>query len=302
MYKNAFWCVILIMLIVGCQEKPEISPPPLKTSNQKSESFKRTMSNGDYNFQLEYNDRLDTSYFDVLLKGKKISRQGYKGKIKDEILADLNRDGNNEIYIHVWHENQSQLFGYFFEDGKAIEIKKEEYRKLAKVKSTSYKVRRNQLMESYNFLNSDGKIVSKESRYNLVKRNEEYVLLPEGWQPNELGKIGGQYVARDATDAGYYKVMLLKKKSGGIWNIDIKTKSNGDKNILCDFNADGYFVDRDLMVPLDQVDPNLKGRLQIRFLDLMAVVFTENISDSKEMISFCNGRGSIAGNFKKTNI
>ena len=302
MCKNVIWCLIIAVLLIGCKGESKISESDSSLPGYENEAFKRAFSDGNYNFQVEYNNRLDTSYFDVLYKGKKVSRQGYKGKIEDEFITDLNRDNKNEVYIVVAFAEQTALFGYTFEAGKAVLIEKEEHRNRTNINSTAYKIGNNQIIETYISLSPSGQPIKEESRYNLVKRDNEYILMPEGWHPMDLNNMTGQYASRSAKGSGYYKVMFLKNKGGGKWNVDIKTKLNGSKKEICNFNGDGYFLDRDLIVPLNEVNPNLKGKLKIRFLDLMAIVYTEDQANSKEMISFCNGQGSIAGNFKKTDI
>ncbi|MDF1694476.1 MAG: hypothetical protein P1U56_01500, partial [Saprospiraceae bacterium] len=278
----------------------EGSSAPQKTNTDAS--FKRVVSDGEYNFQLEYNHRLDTSYLDVVFQGRKKMRYGYGGKVDKEFLIDMNRDQKNELYVVVERSHNKQLFGYYFENGESKEIKREMYGESSNKKVISYKVERNQIVEQYNNTFANGQIEKTESRYNLVKDGLDYILLPQGWLPNELKNMAGQYAARDAAGAGYYKVMLLTQLRGGTWNVDIKVKRNGDKKEMCSFVGNGYFKDQFLFVPMKDVNPDLKGTLKIRFLDLLSIVYTENPADSKEMVAFCDGVGSIAGNFKKTNL
>lgn len=300
--KRSILLGCLMILLISCKDGTNTNEALANKTTANGESFKRVFSDGDYNFQLEYNNRLDTSYFDVLYQGKKVSREGYRGRVGSEFLADINRDEKNEVYFVAEHGDSLRLIGFLMDEGKSTPIAKKGVRKLAKRKASSYSVQRNQLIEKYEVLSEKGERIVHESRYNLVKNGEAYELLPQGWQPFELSHMTGQYVSRDDAKAGYYKVMVLGQRDGGKWKVDIKVKRNGDKKILCSFNGVGEFIDRDLYVPLDQANPDLKGSLQIRFLNLMAAVYTENKSDYKEMISFCPSKGSIAGNFKKTEI
>jgi len=302
MNKNLFGLLIILLLAISCKENTKTADPILNQTIQKEASFKRAFSDGDFNFQLEYNNRLDTSYFDVFYKGKKVSRQGFSGKVEDEFLTDLNNDKKNELYIVVKNSDRSSVFGYLFDNGKSIPIKREEFRDLSQVKSSKYKVENNQLVEQFKAPLKGGEMGYKEWRYNLVEREGEFVLLPQGWKPHELAQMTGQYAAQGDQKTGYYNVMLLNRKKGGIWNVSIKTKRKRDKKVLCDFSGDGYFVDKNLMVPMNKINSKLKGSLKIQFLDLMAIVYTIDQADSKEMTSFCSGNGSIAGNFLKTEI
>lgn len=302
MCKNILGGLLIIVLMIGCKEEVQNSTPNSTDATNTEQSFKRVLSDGDYNFQVEYNNRLDTSYLDILFKGKKVNRYGFKGRIKNEILADLNFDTKNELFVETSHEGNSNLYGYHFDNGTTSKILKETYGDKPGAQPISYKVVRDQLIEQYNLPVGEGKFEKRISKYNLVKRKSDLVLLPQGWHPKAIQNMSGQYAARDATGAGYYKVMMLKNKGEGVWNVDIKVKRNGDKMIICDFNADGFFLDEHLIVPMNQLNSELSGALKITFLELLAAVYTVDPSDSKEMISFCNEVGSIAGNFKKTSI
>ena len=236
------------------------------------------------------------------IKAKKISRKGFRGMVKDDFLADLNKDRKKELYFVIEYKNSSLLRGFIFDEGKSIEIKKQTPKDLGKVNISSYRLERNQWVERYKFLSKEGKIEAKESRYNLVIRDGGYELLPQGWSKSELEGMTGQYASRGSLESGHYKTLIIGQREGGKWKVNIKVRQTSDKKVLCEFNGLGAFVDKDLFVPLNQSDPSLKGRLQIRFLDLLATVYTEEVADNKEMNSFCTGRGSIAGNYKKTDI
>lgn len=294
--------VVLMMLILSCKGENAISDNSSKQKETAGESFKRVVSDDDYNFQTEYNERLDTSFLDVVYKGRRLARYGYKGKIKSEAVTDLNKDNQNELYVVVANKAVEEVFGYHYSKGTFTAIKKRTFKQDAGLKSIAYSIERNQLVERYKVMNKEGQIEHRTSNYNLILDGHDFILLPQGWLPQELSKMGGQYAERAAAGSGYYKVMLLEDLGAGDWRVDIKVKENGTKDVLCDFVGAGYFVDRDLIVPLNNVNPQLKGSLRIRFLDLMAAVYTEDPNDSKEMITFCNGVGSIAGNFKKTNL
>ena len=116
-----------------------------------------------------------------------------------------------------------------------------------------------------------------------------------------IDRLEGQYAGKDK-GVGYFKIMNLSKAGKGDWKVDIKVKKESDQSVICDFEGTGKFRGKDLIVPLSNVDANLKGSLIIRFVDFLAIVYTEDIDDYKEMATFCNGEGSIAGNFKKMKI
>lgn len=290
-------CLMVLFFAMGCKEGIKSNDSVGDKTNQNGTSFKRVISDGDYNFQMEYDSRRDTSYFDIMYKGKKASRHGFKGKILNEMLGDLDRNQKNEVYIVVEEDNDTKLFGFLFEEGKAIEIKKGEHRKASQIKAPKYKVERHQLVERYTNTSEGGEQKFGESRYNLVKEGTGFVLLPQGWQSFELNAKAGEYYTKTSSGVDYYNVMVLGKRDGGKWKVEIQVKRKSDKKVLCSFTAMGDFVDRDLFVPLNQVDPELKGTLLIRFVNSMAVVYTEDKADIKEMTAFCPEMRSISGNF-----
>lgn len=303
MDKKLFISLIFLLFLGGCNDAAKNgSNLKVGITNEKDGSYKNVFSDGDYNFQIEYSNRLDTSYFDVIYKGKKVDRKGYTGKIENSFLADLNRDKKNEVYLEMKDESSSKLFGYFLKDGQAVNIAIAPPKHLSNVKKSTYRVERNQLIGLYQSLTKDKKIVSHESRFNLVESGEEYVLLPQGWQPGELLNMIGHYVSKNVSNPDYYKSMVLGKRDGGKWKVVIEVKQTSDKKVVCEFTGTGEFIDKDLFVPLNQENPTLKGTLQIRFLGMMAAVYSEEQENSKELISFCPERGSIAGNFKKMEI
>ena len=126
-------------------------------------------------------------------------------------------------------------------------------------------------------------------------------LVPHGRELGELKSMTGQYAAREE-GSGVYKTLLLGEREGSTWAVNIKTKKVSNKEVICEFTGTGDFFDGDLYIPLNQTDPQLKGVLRIRFVELMAVVYTDDVENSKEMSIVCDGNGSIAGNFKKTDI
>lgn len=112
----------------------------------------------------------------------------------------------------------------------------------------------------------------------------------------------GLYVSNDGEKAGYYSTLKISKNVLREWMVEIKVKETSTKVTICDFSGKGEFLDGDLFVPLDYIKPDIKGQLQIRFIDLHAFVYTEDHADVGETIKFCNGTGSIVGTFDKTDI
>ena len=224
------------------------------------------------------------------------------GKAGNELFLDLNKDGNKEFYFTTQLGEEANIQAFHLIDGKVIRIQKDDYNLKDKTQIYEYKFVRGQLVEKYRTRLENDKTGFAQSEYNLVFTAKGWELLPQGWHPTELDRLDGQYASRDATGVGYYKVMMLHNLGDGTFNVDIKLKRNGDKKVLCDFNANGVFRDKSLLVPLNQVQSELKGTLKISLLGLQAAVYTENPEDSQDMVTVCNGERSIAGNFKKTDI
>ncbi len=302
MLKNIFVGWMVLILVAGCNSKSGTTNSENDRRKERVESFKRAFSDGSYNFQIEYNNRLDSSYLDILYQGNKVSRERFWGSIKSDFLTDLNEDKKKEILLVVETENSTDLYGYVIKDGKADRILKENGLNESEVKSVEYKVERNQLIEQFKTLMDNGNDGFHESRYNLVKRDEEYVLLPQGWQPFEIENLIGQYEIGIDKTTGNNKILLIGEREGGKWNVEIRVRRAKDKKLVCQFKSLGEFVDQDLFVPMNQVDPELKGTLQIRFLNSMAAVYTAKEANYKELASVCTGVGSIAGNFKKIRL
>ena len=76
MFRHFFICTLLLVVIIGCKNESKNSNSYPDETAQRERPFKRAFSDGDYNFQLEYDNRLDTSYLDVLYKGKKNKSKG----------------------------------------------------------------------------------------------------------------------------------------------------------------------------------------------------------------------------------
>lgn len=302
MIKNVFGYVLVLLMVIGCksdQRTPELTST---TSESKLDSKDSEYVRGEHKIRIENDEKSNTSVLKVDFKGRALEGLELDGKVKREFISDLNGDSYNEVYLIVERGQGIVLKAVQLENESVVSIEKIPMKFGLTGAPYDYVVERGQLIERYTVDAEDGKKQKKEVKYNVVKNGDRLELQPQGFLPIELKNMGGQYAARDAAGAGYYKVMLLKQLGGGRWSVDIKVKRNGDKKILCDFVGYGYFEDSYLYVPLSEVNPTLKGSLKIRFIDLLAAVYTADPDDNKEMISFCPGVGSIAGNFKKTNL
>ena len=252
-------------------------------------------------FSVGYSEKTDSSLVEITFRGKEIFEQKVKGKFTDLLNADINKDRGQDFFLIVNDSDKPKLYGFTVKREVASSIIKKDFPGLKNVRVNTYTTSDLQLLEELEYTERDGKRKTKRVAYNLVNSERGLVLLPQGRDQEELSNMTGQYVARDG-DSENYKVLLIGEREGGQWAVSIKTKKIEGKEVICEFSGLGEYVDGDLFVPLRQVDPKLKGTLRIRFIDLMAVVYTNDIADNDEMTTVCKGTGSIAGNFKKTDI
>jgi len=287
-YVLGIWMICLIL--GGCKESK---------SNQESDDSYKSFSEGNYTFDLSYDEQKDSTVLKISLREEEIERKSYVGKVDSHLVADLDQNRKKEIYLVASGEKTVHLFGFQLEGKKAVQIVKGGGNKTIKAGSVVYSVKRNQLIERYQYGTTDRKIQSGESRYNLVKRGDGLILLPQGWQPSELENLLGQYSAKSNSKKGISKTLLIGEREGGKWNVEIEVTNKAGNQELCRFKGLGEFVDRDLYVPMNEIDSTLKGKLKVIFLDGTAIVYTEDKADFEEMATFCSGNGSIAGNYKK---
>lgn len=299
MGKNIFTCLMIVMILVGCKDQSKTNGSNSNAAISKNKSFKQDFTEENYKFQIAYDHRLDSSFLDVSFRGQTILRDRYRGVVTDHILSDLDQDRNKEIFFVVDDEEQSGLYGISLDIRNIEEIQLIRRIENSRVLSPKYSLERNQIIERYNIIAKDGKERKGEARYNMVERNNALVLLPQGWQEYELKNLLGQYVVEDSKADGFRKVLLIGEREGGQWNVDIKVKRKKDNKQVCHFEGLGEFINRDLLVSLNQKNENLKGELQIRFVNALATVYTSDKADYKEMATFCTSEGSIVGNYKR---
>ena len=254
-----------------------------------------------HDFIVGYSDKADSTSVEIKFRGNTILRQNVKGKFLEVLNEDINKDRGEDFFLIVSDLGGPRLYGFTVKRERAETIIKKDFPGLKNVTVKAYTLTDLQLIEELEYSDRDGKMKTRRAAYNLVESEKGYVLLPQGRDQDELSNMTGQYVARDGNSENY-KVLLIGERPGGQWAVNIKTKKIEGKDVICDFSGLGEYVDGDLYVPLRQVDSKLKGTLRIRFIDLMAVVYTNDPTDKEEMTTVCNGNGSIAGNFKKTDI
>jgi len=310
------WIYILLGLLLfsACKKeaavKKEVEPKAQKIENTAPPpasvpqgSFDKMLSSDSgYEFRLVYDENKSLSSVVGKYEGDEVLEKQFSGKLMKEFITDLNKDGDQELFLVVKGKTGTDLYGFGFNDDQATPITIVNSRKVQGVINSRYKLASGQLVHEYTMKEEDGTAKKGTSAFNLVDRDGTPTLLPQGWRPVELKGMSGQYASREGAKAKLYKVMQLVPLDGGRWRVEIRVKQKVDKKTLCEFTGIGEFIDHDLFVPLSEANPRYQGTLQIRFLDLMAIVYTEDVADNKEMTEICNGTLSISGNFKKTDI
>ena len=199
----------LVFLFGACKDNEPKIKSEKRAESQAEDVNKKIVPDGDYNYQMDYIEKLDSSQLDIIYRGKRLGRYRCAGKIVEEFLVDLDSDKANEIYLVTTKNGSKLLHGFQVKEGVVQKINKRSYRKSIPRKISDIKLIRNQIVERYQNQLVNGQVIISESRYNLVQDGKDAVLLPEGFLPSELKKMGGQYAERDATGVGYYKIMEL---------------------------------------------------------------------------------------------
>ncbi|MEM9548347.1 MAG: hypothetical protein AAGA77_20355 [Bacteroidota bacterium] len=272
-----------------------------KSAKESAELIK-TFSVGRYIFKLNYNETVDTTFLDLWLDEAIVSAKNYKGKVTKHFVEDLNQDQKKEVYFVASNLKGKNLYAFQLYGEHFDSIPIGDKRMIAYAEPSTYKIERKQFVEIYTFTTEDGALKKGQSRYNLVEKENGRVLLPQGWQPREMENLLGQYDLENKTEKDTKKTLLIGARDGGKYNVQIDVTNISNARKLCQFKALGEFIDRDLYVPLNSIDPELKGELKIIFLGATAIVYTADKNDYLELSSFCSGKGSIAGSFQKLKL
>ncbi|WP_428225824.1 copper resistance protein NlpE [Flavobacterium sp.] len=97
---------------------------------------------------------------------------------------------------------------------------------------------------------------------------------------------------------GYNQILELKADNDSIYNVKISF-TGATKG--CTFEGKGQLVNNQIDVDLKKVDKNLKATMTIQFKDdaKIAEVFTSKFDERFDLMYFCGGGASLAGDYQK---
>lgn len=110
--------------------------------------------------------------------------------------------------------------------------------------------------------------------------------------------IKGEYVD-DIKKIGYYQTLSIKAINDSIYDVNITFKGLTKKG--CTFKGKGQLINNQIDIQLKNIFPELKGTMTIQFKDnnKIADVFTTKFEERFDLMYFCGGGGSLAGEYTK---
>ena len=298
--KKYLFLFFTICSIVACK-KDKTQP-----SNQTKDTKKTIPSSGEFNhdemtFSYTYDASNDKT--DITINGKSKESYSTSGKVEKYFFTDLNADEKDESFIVLkTAKGQARIKAFYIADGNPIEIYLNQVSDAPANTKKSFSSQYGQLVEKVEVKTPDNKVIKKEVRYNLVSGEAGYSLKPQGWTKEQLKTKRGQYKTGMYGKEKYYNKMYVNESETGEWIVDIKVKDSKTEKNVCEFQAIGEFINKDLLVPLKNANELLDGVLIIRFVDQTSIVYTQDEADFAQMAAFCNKKGNLAGNYSKLKI
>lgn len=157
--------------------------------------------------------------------------------------------------------------------------------KIGKLPTEFYKIKTN---NSIVLLDAKKKEFSeKPNKTYLLSKTEAYAtnVINGTYQTQIDGKDYNQILNLEAINDSIYKV-----------NISFTGATKG-----CNFEGKGQLINNQIDVKLNQIDPKLKATMTIQFKDnnKIAEVFTSKFDQRFDLMSFCGGGASLAGDYTK---
>ena len=300
MTKYLFLLITICSMIACKSDKTTVA----NEIGQKTEK-KSIPSSGEFNhdnmaFAYNYNKSKDETK--ITIKGKSEETYTAKGKVEKYFFSDLDADEKDEAFIVLTNvKEQSQVKSFSILSGYPIEISLDEVADAPSNATKKFSGQYGQLIEVMSVKTPDNKVIKKEVRYNLVAGEAGFSLKPQGWTKSQLRTKSGQYKTGMYDNEKYYNKLYVNESETGEWIVDIKVKDKTENNV-CEFQAIGEFINKDLFVPLKYTNDKLNAVLQIRFIDQSVFVYTQNKKNGSQMAEICNKKGNLSGNYKKIKV
>ncbi len=297
-----FFILSLFLIIIGC--KSESAPQKVtKETSPKVKSIPETgqFIHDDLTFDYSYDATKDNT--SIKIKGKVEESYSAKGKVIKYFFSDLDADTKDEAFI-VLEDNKgnSLIKSFYIAGGNAIEIYMAEVKDTPPNSKKTYASQYGQLIEKIEVKTPDNNTLKSDVRYNLVSGEASYILKPQGWNKDQLKTKTGQFKTAMYGKEKYYNKLYINESETGEWIVDIKVKDSKTERNVCEFQAVGEFINKDLYVPLNYANPALDGVLQIRFAGQSTIVYTQDKEDAKQMSTICKGKGNLSGNYTKLKV
>lgn len=141
-----------------------------------------------------------------------------------------------------------------------------------------------------------------ESEIALVGEDKEvkapYVLLKK--RPMVAKDFEGSYTLGGEEKGSYRQTLTIKAAENNL--LDVSIAQTGGKGDGCEFSGKGQIINNQIEIKLKTVDPEMNGTMVIRPLNEGngLNVFTSRFDDRYELMNFCGGGGSLAGDYIKT--
>lgn len=109
----------------------------------------------------------------------------------------------------------------------------------------------------------------------------------------------GSYNQGGEEKGAYVQTLTIAKNEDGTLSVNVA--QTGGKGKGCEFTGKGHLVNNQIEVNLKEVNPDLKGVMVIRPLNEGngMNVFTSKFDDRYDLMFFCGGGGSLAGDYIK---
>lgn len=301
MIKYLFLLFTICTLIACKNDKSAVIEDTDKKVTKKTIPASGEFNHDNMAFSYNYDKSKDETR--ITIKGKSEETFTDSGKVEKYFFSDLDADEKDEAFIVLMNKKgQSLVKSFSILNDDPIEIYLDEVAGAPANAKKTFSGQYGQLIEKMSVKAPDGKIIKKEVRYNLVAGEAGFSLKPQGWTKAQLRTKSGQYKTRMYGTEKYYNKLYVNESETGEWIVDIKVKDSKTENNVCEFQAVGAFINKDLFVPLNYVNDKLDGILQIRFVDQKVIVYTQNKKNGSQMAEICDGKGNIAGNYTKLKV